>query len=371
MSRAAVLGRLRWGTRAFLTQAMVVTAGLLAAALGAAVVGPPLFHGHLLQLGHTEGAPEMRHVEQAFMEAGLASLGAGFLVALGVATGLAWLETRRLRRPLDELTAASERLEVGDYQARVPIGGTSREFDAVAEAFNAMAGRLDSVEASRRRLLSDVAHELRTPLATLTAELEALSDGVVPWDGASQDLLALQASRLRQIAADLDDVSRAEEGRFTLETQPQAVRDLVAAAVVSLAHRFEEKGVALVADDTTAVVLADAQRVGQILANLLGNALRHTAAGGHVTISTAVLPGNVQIRVTDTGDGLTPDQLAKVFDRFYRTDTARGRDAAGSGIGLTIARSLALAHGGSLTATSPGPGQGCTFTLTLAAAGGN
>ncbi|MFD0867428.1 ATP-binding protein, partial [Tessaracoccus lubricantis] len=257
------------------------------------------------------------------------------------------------------------RLETGDYQARVPVGGASPELDAVAEAFNAMAGRLDSVEASRRRLLSDVAHELRTPLSTLTAEVEALIDGVVPWDKESQDLLLLQADRLRQIAADLDDVSRTEEGRFTLDAHPQPVADLVEGAVASMAHRYAEGGVALTADPAHGTVLADPQRVGQILGNLLGNALRHTPPGGRVHISTAAHVGGVEISVSDTGDGLAPDQLTKVFDRFYRADTARDRDAGGSGIGLTIARGLALAHGGSLTAASDGLGHGATFTLTL------
>ncbi len=358
-------GRMRWGTRTFLTQGLVVTVGVLTAALVAMVVGPPLFHEHLQQLGLSDGSAEMGHVEQAFLEAGVRSLGIGLVVALVLAIGLAWLETRRLRRPLEQLTAASALVEAGDYKARVPDTATSPEFAAVADAFNDMASRLDSTETSRRRLLSDVAHELRTPLATLTAELEAVIDDVVPWDHDSQQLLTAQAARLKKIAADLDDVSRAEEGRFTLDTQNQPVRDLIEPAVASVTTRFEAKGVSLIADADPGVVAADPQRVGQILGNLLDNALRHTQTGGTVRVSARELRNELVITVTDTGDGLSPEQLSKVFDRFYRADTARDRDAGGSGIGLTIARSLALAHGGSLTATSPGPGLGSTFTLTL------
>ena len=180
------VGRMRWGTRTFLTQGLVVTVGVLTAALVAMVVGPPLFHEHLQQLGLSDGSAEMGHVEQAFLEAGVRSLGIGLVVALTLAIGLAWLETRRLRRPLEQLTAASALVEAGDYKARVPDTATSPEFNAVTDAFNDMASRLDSTETSRRRLLSDVAHELRTPLATLTAELEAVIDDVVPWDHDSQ-----------------------------------------------------------------------------------------------------------------------------------------------------------------------------------------
>ena len=284
------VGRMRWGTRTFLTQALVVAVGVITAALVAVVVGPPLFHEHLQQLGHLDGTAEMGHVEQAFLEAGVRSLGIGLVVALTLAIGLAWLETRRLRRPLEQLTAASALVEAGDYKARVPDTATSPEFNAVADAFNDMASRLDSTETSRRRLLSDVAHELRTPLATLTAELEAVIDDVVPWDHDSQQLLTLQAARLKKIAADLDDVSRAEEGRFTLDTHTQPVWDLIEPAVATVATQYEAKGVTLSADSDPGSVAADPQRVGQILGNLLDNALRHTSAAGSCT-SVHASPG--------------------------------------------------------------------------------
>lgn len=360
--------RLSWGTRTFLTLALVVTAGVLTAAVVALVVGPPLFHEHLVELGGAVGPAEMEHAEAAFVDAGVRSLGVGLVVALALAIALAWMETRRLRRPLDALTAAATHLEAGDYTARVAPGATSPEFDAVAEAFNDMASRLHSTEESRRRLLSDVAHELRTPLATLAAELEAIIDDVLPWDRENQEVLTQQVERLRTIAQDLDDVSRAEEGRFALDRQELALTELVEPALAASAGRFRAKGVSLTIDLGPGTVWADPQRVGQILSNLLDNALRHTPSGGQVTVAARTGRDETTVTVSDTGDGLAPEQLAKVFERFYRADAARARDAGGSGIGLTIARSLALAHGGSLSAASAGPGRGSTFTLILPAA---
>lgn len=324
----------------------------------------------MLELGHTGGSAEMEHAEQAFFDAGLRSLGAGLVVAVGLAMFLAWWETRRLRRPLDQLTSAAQQLESGDYTARVAMAAGSPEFDAVGGAFNDMARRLDSTEDSRRRLLSDVAHELRTPLSTLTAELEAISDGLVPWDREGHDLLVQQAARLQRIANDLNDVSGAEEGRFELDSHPVPVAELVDHAVATFRPRFAAKGVELAAGADRGVVIADAQRVGQVLGNLLDNALRHTPSGGRVHVSAETVSGEARISVTDSGDGLTPDHRDRVFDRFYRTDTSRARDAGGSGIGLTISRSLARAHGGSLTVSSPGPGGGSTFTLILPSATG-
>lgn len=356
--------QLRWGTRTFLTLALVVAVSVTSAALVALIVGPPIFHDHLLELGRLGDTEEMAHVEQAFLDAGLTSLGVGLAVALVLATVLAWWETRRLRRPLDQLAEAARQLESGDYTTRVTIGG-GPEFETVGEAFNQMAQRLATTEDSRRRLLSDVAHELRTPLSTLTAELEAIGDGLIPWDREGHELLAQQAARLQRIANDLNEVSRAEEGRFELDLQPVRVADIIEQSASPFRQRYAAKGVELLTESDDAVVSCDAQRVGQILDNLLDNALRHTPEGGQVRVHAQSTRTTSTITVTDSGDGLTQTQRDQVFDRFYRTDTSRARDAGGSGIGLTIARSLARAHQGSLTAHSPGPHQGSTFTLTL------
>ncbi len=368
-TRARGLGRLSggmsWGTRMFLTQAMVLVASIATAALVASIVGPPLFHGHLLQVGRQIDAAELPHIERAFTDAGVASLAVGFMVALVLALLVSWYDTKRLRRPLEQLTSAASHVSTGDYAARVPKAGFSSELDGVGKAFNDMARRLDATEETRRRLLSDVAHEVRTPIATLTALLEALADGITPWNEETQHLLLLQAERLQRIARDLDAVSRAEEGRLSLVPEPVDISDLVKLAVATARGRYQAKGVTLDQRSEQIPVLVDPQRIAQILGNLLDNALRHTPPGGNVDVHGRRHGGSAIISVTDNGDGLTLEQLDHVFERFYRADLARSRDAAGAGIGLTISRGLAIAHGGSLTATSPGEKLGAAFTLTL------
>lgn len=364
-SRTKHSGRMSWGTKMFLTQAMVLAASIATAGLVASIIGPRLFHDHLLQIGQELSSEEFPHIERAFIDAGVVSLAAGLMVALVVALVVSWYDTKRLRRPLDQLTSAASKVSAGDFAARVPATGFSSELDAVGNAFNGMAHRLAATEETRRRLLADVSHEVRTPIATLTALLEAVADDITPWNEETQKLLMLQAERLQRIARDLDAVSRAEEGRLSLLLEAVDMHQLVDRAMATARSPYRAKGVALEQYAERLAVVVDPQRVGQVLGNLLDNALRHTPPGGSVRIDGTQHGGTTVVTVTDTGDGLTADQLDRVFERFYRADAARARDAAGAGIGLTISRSLAIAHGGTLTAASPGPGRGSTFTLTL------
>jgi two-component system, OmpR family, sensor histidine kinase BaeS len=186
-------------------------------------------------------------------------------------------------------------------------------------------------------------------------------------------VLREQAGRLERLADDLSEVSRAEENRLDLHPAPTEVADLVRSAAQAWSAAYRDRGVGLV-DPTTLpqqdpsaglVVEVDRDRIQQVLGNLLANALRHTPAGGTVSIGTSRVGDAVRIQVADTGEGIDPVQLVHVFERFYRGDTARAHDLGGSGIGLTIARSIALAHGGHLEGHSDGPGQGATFVLTL------
>ena len=356
----------RLGTRLFAAQAVALVASVLTAALVAAVIGPPLFHAHLLESGHGPDSEEIPHVEEAFASAGTVSLGVGLLVALVLALGVTWYVTRRIRGPLDTLTASAQRISTGDYAARVSVAGAGPELATLGDSFNLMAARLGSVEDTRRRLLSDLAHELRTPIATLTAHLEGLADGVTEWNDTTRQILEHQTERLARLASDLDEVSRAEEGRITIDASAQRLPELVGSALEQVRAGFAAKSVALADDIAEVEVWADPQRIAQVLGNLLANALRHTPSGGRVTITGRPGPGRTaQLTVADTGDGMTAEQLSHCFERFYRGDIARVHDKAGSGIGLTIARAIAEAHGGSLTADSAGPGQGATLTLTL------
>lgn len=356
----------RLGTRLFVAQAIALVASVLTAGLLAAVIGPPVFHAHLIESGHPQGTTEMPHIEAAFASAGITSLAVGLLVALVLALAVTWYVTRRIRRPLDSLSRAALQISTGEYAARVHVTGAGPELATVAESFNDMASRLGGVEQTRRRLLADLAHELRTPVATLNAQLEALSDGVIEWGEPTMNILQYQADRLTRLARDLDDVSRAEEGQITLDAAPYPLHELVTVALDQMRDRFAAKGVRLTQDVAEQDALVDPQRLAQVLGNLLNNALRHTPTGGQVTVSAGAPQDRVtRLVVTDTGEGLTPDQLDHIFERFYRGDNARNVDEAGSGIGLTIARALVEAHGGRLRASSAGPGHGASFTLTL------
>ncbi len=357
------------GRRLFLAQALVLIAAILTAGAVAAVVGPPLFHSHLIQTGHTADSPELVHIEQAYLDASTTSLVVALVVATGCALTVTWYLTRRIKQPLDTLTQAAARLSAGHYDTRVPDTDAGAEIDTLSEAFNHMAGKLEGIEDNRRRLLSDLAHELRTPLATISAHLEALTDGITEWNSGTARILTEQTERLTRLVVDINDVSRAEEGRIALDVSPSPAAELVNRAVEQARTAYQAKGVHLAHTlGPEITVLADPQRIGQVLTNLLTNALRHTPKGGCVTISTAPKVDQCVISVTDTGEGMTPDQLAHIFERFYRGDTARDRDAGGSGIGLTIAKALTEIHGGTLTASSQGPGAGSTFVVALPAA---
>ena len=356
-------------SRFFLAQLLVVVASILAAVVIASLIGPPLFHEHLLRADVAPEASQVLHVERAYRDANLWTLGVALATALVLATAVAWFFARRIHASLHALTGAAASMASGHYGTRVPATGAGIEVDAVAEAFNTMAERLDGTEQTRRRLLADLAHEMRTPVSVLTVYLDALHDGVTAWDQATAAVMTDQLARLTRLVEDMHDVSRAEEGRLDLDCTDETLDQLFQATTETHHEAFAAQGVQLilqVRQDST--VRVDRQRIGQILDNLLTNALRHTPTGGTVTLSADRAPtGQARVTVTDTGEGITAEQLGQVFERFYRGDSARDRDHGGSGVGLAIARALAEAHGGTLTAASIGGGHGATFTLCLPA----
>lgn len=352
-------------------QAIVLLAGALTAGLVATVVGPPIFHDHLLQSGHQENSPELAHIEMAYRDASLISVGVALLISLLAATAVSWFLTRRLRGPLEQITGAARELSRGHYGTRVPTMGAGTELETLAHAFNDMAVRLEGVEDTRRRMLSDLAHELRTPIATLSAYHEGLHDGVAELGPESRAALTEQTDRLTRLAEDIDEVSTAEEGRLGLDLKAVPLSSLLWAAHEGMRDQYADKGVnLLIYTDSIAGlhVRVDRNRIGQILTNLLMNSLRHTPPGGTVTVLGGRNRDEATVTVADNGDGMTTEQLAHAFERFYRGDSSRTRNRTGSGIGLTISKAIADAHGGSLTAESPGPGQGASFTMTLALA---
>nr|WP_206025607.1 HAMP domain-containing sensor histidine kinase [Rhodococcus sp. 14C212] len=346
-------------------QAIVVVGGAISAWLVAAAVAPGLFHNHLEQAGIEHVSTEAAHVEEAFASAMIISLAIALVVSVLMALAVSWYFTRRVQRSVTGVAASATEIAAGHYGVRLPGPGLGHEFDQLAETFNQLADRLDSVETTRRRMLSDLAHEMRTPLATLDAHLEALEDGIRVPDDETFAVLRSSTARLGRLAEDMGAVSRAEEGRLSVTPVPLDTRTLVDAAVRVAAGRYATKGVVLVEDvEHPTAVTVDPDRIGQVLGNLLDNALRYTPVGGTVTVAATCVDGGAEITVTDTGDGIAAEHLSHLFDRFYRADPAR-RQEGGSGIGLTIARALVEAHGGTLTAASPGVGAGARFTVHL------
>jgi two-component system, OmpR family, sensor histidine kinase BaeS len=230
-----------------------------------------------------------------------------------------------------------------------------------------MATELEATEHRRVALIGDVAHELRTPLATIEGYTEGVLDGVVAPTEETWALIYDEVGRLTRLVGDLQVLSRAEARQLPLHAVTLVPGELIAQAQARLAPQYDEKGVALLTDVPPGLpaVQADPDRILQVLVNLLGNALRAPSAGGQVRVRTRLERDALVIEVCDTGMGIAPEHLPHLFERFYRVDKARSRTLGGHGIGLTISKALIEAHGGQLWAASDGPGSGATFTFTL------
>jgi len=272
--------------------------------------------------------------------------------------------SRRILAPVEALTAAVRRMEAGDLSQRVDI--TSRdEIGELARAFNAMADGLARLEELRRNMVTDVAHELRTPLSNIRGYLEAIQDGVVQPEGRIIDSLYEEAVLLHHLVDDLQELSLAEAGHLELERQPMALADIVDRAVGAIRPRAEAKRVALHVDlPEDLLVDVDPQRIGQVLRNLLDNALTHMPPGGEIAVAAHTEGQWVEVSVRDTGSGIAAEDLPYVFERFYRADKSRSRATGGAGLGLAIARQLVEAHGGRIWVEST-EGEGSTFTFAL------
>ncbi len=356
-------------TRLLISQVGVLVAMAVTMVAVATIAGPPLFEAHMLEAG--QSSPDLlAHSQEAFNTAGTLALGMGLAIAAAGAIVISVLITRRLRRSLTDLGEAAVRISDGDYGRRVEPAD-SRELATLADSFNSMAVRLEGVEGSRRRLLTDLAHEIRTPLASMEIAVESLEDGALEPGPEVWRILTDQIDRISRLADDLGEVSAAEEGRLNLARRPTDPTVLAEAAVLAARDGFERKGVTLVLQPSDVGgprlvdVDVDASRIGQVLGNLLSNALRHTPSGGRVEVSVEASRADVVLTVSDDGEGIPAEHLPRIFDRFYRVDAARDRVHGGTGVGLAISRAIARAHDGDLTAESGGSGRGSTFTLRL------
>ncbi len=354
-----------------LSYLLVVAVGALTVILAVLLGGPAFFDRAVRDMPGITGMAGLSPATRAELTAALAdALFRAVAVASAAATATALLTavvvSRRITAPIRDIARASARLAAGRYGERVGAGGGD-ELGALAASFNALATALEETERQRLALLADVAHELRTPLATIQGYMEGLLDEVVVPAPALWAQLHGEAGRLRRLVDDLQELSRAESREIPLHPVPLEARQLLERAAARMAPQFAAADVTLALDVAPAVpaALAAPDRTLQVLVNLLGNALRYTPAGGTVTLGAAAGERRVALRVTDTGSGIAPEHLPHLFERFYRADRSRSRASGGSGIGLTIARALIEAQGGTIRIESPGPGRGATVTITL------
>ncbi|MGW4399743.1 sensor histidine kinase [Amycolatopsis nivea] len=289
----------------------------------------------------------------------LVAVTAAILLLTVIVTALASI---RLIRPLRALTGAAQRLKAGETGARVRVKGKD-EIARLATAFNEMARAREELENARKAMVSDVAHELRTPLSTIRGWLEAAQDGISQLDDDLVASLLEEAVHLQHIVDDLQDLALADAGALRVHPEPIDANTLLTHLAAAHAPRAESADVRLsVPPMENPAITADPVRLRQALDNLVSNAIRHTPPGGSVTVTARQAENDAIFEVTDTGTGIAPEDLPRVFDRFWRADPSRSRASGGSGLGLAIVRKLAEAHGGEVTAAST-PGRGTTFTL--------
>ncbi|MDN4473359.1 HAMP domain-containing sensor histidine kinase [Demequina zhanjiangensis] len=355
---------------------LVVLVVAVTAWLVAGSIGPQVFERNLMGEMRRHGgmggvaAEQLQQAELAYRSSAGAAMGVALAVAALVAAAVSVVLARRMARSLGELSGAAHQVADGRFGARVGSPQMGREFDELADSFNQMSGRLEESEQLRQRMIGDVAHELRTPVATITGYLEALEDGVAELTPETVAMLRAQGARLTRLSEDLSAVSRAESGAASMALTRMAPGDLLRLAHLAARERASEAGVALElhASGDLSDVNVDPDRMAQVLGNLVDNALRHTPAGGTVSLIARAGQAGVELVVSDTGAGISPEHLPHVFERFYRADAARDRASGGSGVGLAIVRALVAAHGGTVSVDSAGVGRGATFVVTLPAA---
>jgi signal transduction histidine kinase len=287
------------------------------------------------------------------------------LVAGALSLGLIQLLAHGMTSPLREMAAAAAAMARGDYGRRVTASSRD-EVGELARAFNAMATQLGEVDRVRRELVANVSHELRTPITALQAVLENLVDGVEPADPETLRTMLRQVERLGTLVAQLLDLSRLESGAVPLQRRSFALRPLLEDAAGETRLHTGDVEVAVTVDPPGATADGDPERVHQVVANLLDNAIRHSPAGGTVELRATRSRAAVTIEVCDQGPGISEEERSKVFERFYRADSARSSQDGGAGLGLAIARWIVDLHGGDIRVEAGQP-HGCRMVVVLPA----
>lgn len=347
--------------------ALVVVIALAVVALVASQTTAGQFRqlmGQGLMRGPGRGGPGFAAQEAFLRRVNLALLAGGVVAGL-VALGLGYFLFQAITKPIQDLSLATQQVAAGDLSQRISIESDD-ELGDLARSFNQMAVSLEQAEELRKSMVADIAHELRTPLTVIRGDLEALLDGVYSLNEENLAPIHQRALVLSRLVDDLRDLALADAGQLKLEPRPTNLGEVICREVEATRALASSKGITLtieVAVDLPTIV-ADGQRVGQVLTNLLSNAIRYTPEGGQVTVGAQAVPGGVEVRVSDTGPGIPPQELPFTFERFYRGDKARSPMEGGSGLGLSIARKLVEAHGGRIWAESE-LGQGSTFYFFL------
>lgn len=300
------------------------------------------------------------------------SVNRSLIIAIAVAGLVGLLLTfflsRSILRPVDELISAARAMEKGDLSQRVTVRSKG-ELGELANAFNAMAEGLTRLEKLRQNMVTDVAHELRTPLSNVRGYLEALRDGVVEPTPETIASVYEEAMLLNRLVDDLQELALAEAGQLNLVRQPVNIQEVVEKAAQSLKAQADEKDVTvvIVLPDDLPLVEADAERLGQVLRNLLKNAILNTPSGGEITIQARTVDAQVEVSVEDNGLGISAEHLPYVFERFYRVDQSRARTTGGAGLGLAIVKQLVEAQGGQVEIDSQvNVGTRISFTSPIA-----
>ncbi len=304
-------------------------------------------------------------LEQTFLGSISRSILVASLTAALAALVVGALLLRQLTQPLRRLVQATEQIASGDKGPRLPVHSKD-ELGQLSAAFNRMAERLEKSEKLRRQMIADIAHELRTPLTVLQGNLQAIREGVFEVTPETIASIHDESLLLTRLVNDLRELSLAEAGELSLKKQPTDLSELTRRIAANFQPQLDERHVKLLIElpERLPPIEIDADRIGQVLLNLLSNAQRHTPAEGKITVAVKEAPSELQISITDTGPGIAPEDLPYVFERFWRADKSRSRQSGGSGLGLAIAKQLVEAHGGKIWAQSQ-PGQGTTFTFTL------
>lgn len=365
------------GLKIFISYLVVMLVGIVVMLTGALYQAPAAFSRHLTSMEEAAATPGaladleadlLANFHSAFNESLLFATLAAFVASLS----LSIFVSRQIVAPIQRMMTATRRIADGQFSERVEIPGavaeeSADELDQLALSFNQMAQRLERVEEMRRQLIGDVAHELRTPLTTIQGTMEGILDGVIDHNDEAYRKVHGEAVRLQRLVRDLEKLSRVEGGQITYNPRPVKPIQIAAKVASLLEIQFHEKGVDLrleIKDDETRV-LVDEHRIGQVMLNLVGNALQYTPSGGWVGISGRRSNGFFEFRIRDTGTGIEAQHLPHVFTRFYRVDKSRSRAGGGSGVGLTIAKSIVEASGGKIRVDSKGRGKGSTFTFTV------